>query len=849
MTLLAALLAVAAAPPPPAPHLTPFPGLVARSIGPATMGGRIPALAVDERHPATQYVATAGGGLWKTTDDGRSWACVFAGRPHASLGAVALAPSNPSVVYLGTGEANPRNSVSWGNGVFVSTDAGRSWRHAGLTATHHIGRIAVHPTDPRTAYVAALGHLWGPNPERGLFVTRDGGRTWEHTLKLDADTGCIDVVAPPGDPSTVFAAAYRVRRGPFSGGNPRQQFGPLAGIYRSRDAGRTWTRLTRGLPTNQMGRIGLTVSRRDPRLLFAVIQTDRTDTRTIPGQAPGKGPVEIGGIFVTRDGGDSWAKVNNLCPRPFYFGKLRLDPTDDSRLYVLGLPVFVSTDGGRTFTPDAARGVHVDHHELWIDPADSRHLILGNDGGLYTSRDRGLVWTHIANLPISQFYNIAVDSRSPYHIYGGLQDNGTWGGPSATSHPAGIFNADWRRFLGMDGFQCRVPPDNPNLLFAEGQYGRLHRIDVATRRATSIRPYSTRKPTPSYRFNWNSPLLLSPHDPRVIYYGGNHLFRSGDQGNTWRVLSPDLTRGGPNSPATDHTLTALAESPRRPGHLLAGSDDGLLHLSTDDGSTWTELSSRLPGLPPDGTVTSLAWSPHAADTAWVAITRHTRDDRRPHLYRTDDRGKTWQLVAHNLPAEGPIHVILLDEHNPQLVLVGTEFGLFASLDRGTLWNPLTAALPPCAVRDLAIQPRARELVLATHGRGLYILDIAPLQELTPAVLAQPAHLFDPRPVRRSEPTKPAPIPERSYLGANPPAGAILYYHLRQAFPTAQLEITTEAGRLLTRLPAPSTPGLHRLEWNLRDSTGTLVPPGDYRLHLRLPGTGSSTTLRLRAPGS
>lgn len=839
--LVLALAALAAAPPRESDLLPPS---SARSLGPAAMGGRVPTLAVGERDPATQYVGAAAGGLWKTTDDGRTWACVFAGRPNASVGAVAIAPSDPTTVYLGAGEANPRNSVSWGNGVFVSRDAGKTWTHAGLADTHHVGKIVIHPKDPNTAYVAALGHLWGANEQRGLFATRDGGKTWEHSLRLDAETGCIDVALDHADPLTIYAAAYRVRRDAFSGGNPATQFGPLAGIYRSRDGGKTWKRLTRGLPSNDMGRIGLAVSRRDPRLVYAVVQTDRTDIRNVSGQAPGFGPIETGGVFFSRDRGETWFKVNNLCPRPFYFGKIRIDPNDDRRVYVLGIPLFVSNDGGRSFSPDGAKGVHVDHHDLWINPADSRHLVLGNDGGLHHSRDGGASWVVIDNLPISQFYAACVDSRSPYRIYGGLQDNGTWVGPSRTTNPAGIFNYDWQRVLGMDGFHCRVPPDDPDTLYAEGQYGRLYRVEVPTVRATLIRPTSTRPNAPAYRFNWSSPLVLSAHDTKTIYFGGNVVFKSIDRGNTWRAHSPDLTRGDPGRHEhMGHTLTALAESPLRPGLLYAGSDDGKVHVTTDDGRAWLDVTARLLGVERDGTVSRIECSPYAAGTAWLSLSRHRKDDRRPYLFRTDDAGQTWRSTVGNLPKDGPVHVVRADDRNADLLYAGTEFGVFASLDQGETWRPLTRGIPPCPVHDLVIHPRDRELVVATHGRGLYVVDVSPLQEMTPAARAGRAHLFDVRSVSAAPPPAPSLPTTRTYFGENPPHGAIIWYRLREKV-AARVEIVTASGRVVARLMGGGEPGFHRVVWDWTRLTDEPAP-GQYRVRLFVGDDVLEKPLRVR----
>jgi photosystem II stability/assembly factor-like uncharacterized protein len=823
-----ALAGVAAAPP-VRWSAEPLPGITARSIGPATMGGRITAVAVVESRPAIQYIGTAGGGVWKTLDNGLTWTAVFDGRPHASIGSVAVAPSDPSVIWVGTGEANARNSVSWGNGVFVSRDAGKSWSHVGLTDTRHIGKIVVHPRDPNRAYVAALGQLWGPNRERGVFRTQDGGTTWEHVLALDSQTGCVDLAIDPDQPETLYTTAYRVRRDGFSGPNPGVQFGPLAGIYRSRDGGTNWKRLTRGLPTRPMGRIGLAVWRKDPRVVLAVVQTDRTDISRVPGQPPGNSRlVETGGIFRSLDRGETWIKINDLCPRPFYYGQIRIDPGDAQRLWVPGISLYFSRDGGRTFSANGARGVHVDHHDLWINPADTRHMILGGDGGLSYSRDRATTWQPVRNLPIGQFYGIAVDMRTPYRIYGGMQDNGTWGGPSRASHPAGIVNSEWRRLLGFDGFQCQVPPDDPGTLLAEGQYGRLNRIDLRTRRTIVIQPRK-RADTPAYRFNWCAPLLLSAHDTKTLYFGGNYLFRSTDLGNTWRIISPDLTRGQPGPSAhTGHTLTAIAESPRQAELLYTGSDDGKVHVTRDQGRTWIDLSQRLPGVPATRWITRVECSPHATGTAWLSLSRHRQNDLAPYLFRTDDFGATWKSATANLPAEGPIHVLRADRRNPNLLYLGTEFGLFVSLNGGASWQPLGAGLPPVAVHDLVVHPRERELVVATHGRSLWIIDVAPLQELTAKVREAKVHLFDVRTMTMPQARPVEAVPSRTYAGSNPPTGVVVYYRLAEKQPSVSLQVLAAEGGVVAHLPAPAEPGLHAVEWKPDR-------PGEYSIRLEAAG--------------
>lgn len=819
-----------------------FPALEARPLGPANMSGRVTDLAVVPGKPAILYVAAASGGLWKSTNNGGTWTPVFDKQPVQSIGAVAVAPSRPDTIWVGTGEANARNSVSWGDGVYRSLDAGKTWKHMGLRDTHHIGRIVVHPKDPDTVFVAALGHLWGPNKERGLFRTRDGGDSWDPVLAPDEDTGAIDVVFDPTESNVLYAAAYKVRRGPFSGGDPAAQFGAAAGMYRSTDGGATWQRMTNGLPDRPMGRCGLAVCPSAPGLVYAVVQTDKTAIRTfMMGQASGNtGKVEEGGVFRSLDRGSTWEKVNDLCPRPFYFGQVRLDPRDPQRVWVLGIFLHVSDDGGKEFRTDGAPAVHGDFHALWVDPADSDHLILGCDGGVYFSYDRGKTWEHVNNLPIGQFYAIGLDSRKPYRVYGGLQDNGTWGGPSRTHRPEGIINADWFRVFGADGYYAQPDPTDPDTVYCEGQYGMLRRVDVRTGEETNIRP-SPATLAPAYRFNWCSPICLSPHNNQTIYYGGNHVFKSVNRGNRWDTISPDLTHGKPGASKDDgHTLTALAESPLRPGLLWAGSDDGRIHLSRDGGAKWTDLSAKVPGVPPERWITRFEPSPFAEGTAFLSLDRHRQDDRAPYLFRTDDFGATWKPLMKGLPPGGPVHVVRADARNRDLLYVGTEFGLFASTDAGQHWQPFTAGLPPVAVHDLALHHRDRELVVGTHGRSLYVLDVAPLQELTAAVWSAPAHLFAVKPGRAFlQHGGREPIKGRNFLAPNPPYGVAIYYLLKEKQEgKAIVGIHDAEGNEVAVVEGPGEPGIvHRVTWNLASPRGLLkgawsVPAGDYVARLK-----------------
>jgi photosystem II stability/assembly factor-like uncharacterized protein len=834
-----------------------------RSIGPAVMGGRIDDVAVDERNPSVIYVGAASGGLWKTINAGTTWEPLFDRQDVSSIGDVALAPSNPDVVWVGTGEPNNRQSSTFGNGVYRSLDGGRTWSHAGLRDTQHIGRIIVDPTDADVAYVGALGRLWGPNKERGVFKTTDGGRTWMHALFINEDTGVVDLVMDARNRHVLYAAAYQRRRAAwgFSGG------GTGSGIYKTSDGGRTWTKLTNGLPQGVTGRIGLASWRKDPRVLYALVEHKE------------------GGTFRSDDAGATWRKVNTLNPRPMYYSKIHIDPTDDRRLYVLGASMFVSDDAGKTFAdPVTGRaganqamspiydvGVHGDHHALWINPANPKHLILGNDGGLYFSFDGSLTWDKVNNIPLAQFYGIAVDMEKPYNIYGGLQDTHSWGGPSATRHQIGILNSDWFQINFGDGMYAQVDPTDPDTIYTESQGGNLVRFNRRTGDRKSIRPYPLEGERP-YRFNWTAPIVVSPHDPKTIYLGGNRVFMSTDRGDTW-TASADLTRAEDRDtlpimgslPSADWlsrhdgvsawgTITTLAESAAQRGLLWAGTDDGLVQVSRDGGKTWTNVTEKIPGQPRKGRISRVEPSRTDAGTAYVSLDRHESDDFAPYLFVTRDFGQTWRSLAAGLPAPGWINVVREHPANPRVLFVGTETGLYVSTSGGERWTRFTGGFPTVPVDDLVIHPRDNDLIVGTHGRSIYVLDdLSAISGLTPQALTADAHVFPPRPATVMLLWKNDSYgAQRQFIGPNPPQGAIINYHLETASPGAKMTVRDAQGGILRELTAPGDAGLNRLVWDLRvagyegvpNARGPFVTPGTYTVSLAASGREISIPLQV-----
>ncbi len=828
-----------------------------RNIGPTIVGGRVSDFAVVESRPSTFYVGTATGGVWKTTNNGTDFTPVFDGQSTSSIGDVTVAPGNPNVVWVGTGEPQNRQSSPWGDGVYRSTDAGRSWKHMGLEDTHHISRIRIDPRNPDVVYVAAVGHLWGPNPDRGVFKTTDGGETWEKVLFVNDNTGAIDLIMDPGDPQTLFAAMYQRQRTTwgFNGG------GPGSGIYRTTDGGATWEELHEGLPEGDMGRIGLDVYRGDGNLVFAVVEADAR----VPDQGfgGGGGGDSQSGVYRSTDRGETWEQVSTTNNRPMYYSQIRVDPNDPERIYLGGSNLYRSSDGGHTFTPDASSGVHSDHHALWIDPSNSDHLLLGGDGGVSTSWDRSDSWRQLRNLPIAQFYEVGVDMQEPYHVCGGLQDNGSWCAPSDTWSDQGIRTRDWYNVGGGDGFFTVMHAGDPRIMFAESQNGNIARVDRVTGEQQRMRPIGRPEAgegEPELRWNWDTPVLPSATDPNTIYIGANVLFRSRDLGTTWEQISPDLTRDidrsqleimgvkgtepmmSPHDGTSSYgNLTALAESPLDGQVLYTGSDDGLVHVSRDGGESWTDVTANVPGLPDKTYVTRLLASRFDAGTVYGVFDGHRSDDFAPYVYVSRDYGASWRSIAAGLPATS-VNAIAQHPRRADLLFVGNEVGIWFSVDDGAHWASLQTNLPTVPVDDILIHPRENDLVIGTHGRGIWIMDdIGPLEHLTADVVASAAHLF---PVRRATSYNPYTPQEWSpgiFRLPNPPAGARIRYFMggggamvtddaAASGPSAStaapadddevsIEILDSEGHTLRTLEGSSSPGIQEVIWDLR-----LEPP-------------------------
>jgi photosystem II stability/assembly factor-like uncharacterized protein len=840
-----------------------------RSIGPVNMGGRVADIAGVPGDPSTFYVVPANGGILKTTNGGTTFAPIFDGAEFASVGAIAIAPSDHNVLWVGTGEGDPRNSASFGNGVYRSDDGGETWRHLGLADTERIKRVRVHPTNPDVAFVCALGHAWGPNEERGVFRTTDGGRTWTKVLYKNADTGCSDVEMDPSNPRILYAGMYTFRRKPWrfdSGGGE-------TALYKSIDGGTTWTRLTNGLPKGPMDRIGVAVAPGNPDIVYMLTET-----------------TEPGTLWRSENKGESWTKVNDdkqLTFRPFYYSDMRVDPKDPNRIYTLGGSLSLSKDGGRTFTR-IANGVHGDHQAFWIDPENPKRILSGSDGGYQVSYDAGATFEILNNYPISQFYHVNVDMQTPYNVCGGLQDNGNWCGPSRVPKAEGIQNGDWFLLSYGDGFWAIPEPDG-GFVFSNTQGGPIYATDTRTGAVRHVHPHPVKVGSAGegiadhkYRFNWNAGMAMSPHDTKTLYYGGNVVFRSTNRGQSWEVISPDLTTddkskqqstGGPvtvdNTAAEFHcTILTIAESPVQRGVIWVGTDDGNIQVTRDNGKTWTNVVKNVPGLPAHSWVPSIEASHYDAGTAYAAIDRHRDDDFGPYIFKTTDFGRTWTALKANLPAKGYVHVVREDPRNRNVLYAGTESGVFASWDGGGRWVSIRTNLPPVAVNDLQVHPRDNDLIIATHSRGIFILDdITPIQRLGDA-LRTDVHLFEPMPaVRYAVWNRDGDLAQKVFTGKNPPYGALLSFYLKNDAKDVTLSVTDASGAVVREIRnASNKAGVNRGHWDLRYSAATPVRgavqggfggggrfsgaglptarPGEYTVTIRADGKTSSAKVKV-----
>ena len=817
-----------------------------QNIGPVNFGGRIVDIATDPANSSTIYVASATGGLWKSLNQGTSWKVVFDGEASVSIGDIAIAPSKPAVIYLGMGEANNQRSSHWGNGIYKSTDGGSKWQHAGLDGTDHIGRIVVHPTDPDIAYVAALGALYSANKERGLYRTTDGGDNWTCIKSLGEDVGFVDVVIDPNMPTTLYAASYERRRRAwdFDSG------GPGSAIWKTTDGGDNWTKLTNGLPGGELGRIGLAIYPRNPDILYATIENinpvaatasrpprdaaesssngDNSSSRDRNrGTSRPRSSTAGGEVYRSEDGGETWKKTSDkkIGGSPgYYYGQIRIDPNDDKTVYVLSVNVYSSTDAGKTWKSDFGRSLHVDHHSLWIDPKDSRHVLLGNDGGLGQSWDRGKSWDHHDDISIGQFYAVGVDMRDPYHVYGGTQDNGSWGIPVRATSSRGLTKADATKIAGGDGFYVCPDPLDHNIVYAESQFGALRRIDLSTGKSSQIKP-KTPKGSARLRYNWMSPLVISSHNTSTIYFGSQHIHRSRNRGDKWEAISPDLSTNNAekikgNVPHC--TITTIAESPRREGLLYAGTDDGKVWMTKDGGRDgWTDLTDRFEGLPEMPLwVSRVEASTSEADRFYVAFTGYREDIRKPFLFVTTDGGDTFKSIAGNLP-DSPINVVREHPRNDDVLIVGNEAGIHISLDAGSNWSPLGSQLPTTPVHDALIHPRDPDLVIGTHGRGLWVLDIACLEKVSLSALAKPFHLLEPRDghtVRRA--FGQGYSGARGWSASGISSNAVFKYHLgKDSEDRVTVEVLDAAGNQLYSRNGSSRAGVHEVSWSPSSSRG------------------------------
>ncbi len=881
-----------------------FSALEFRSVGPAIASGRIADFAIDPRDPYHWYVGVCSGGVFETHNAGVTFAPIFDSEASYSIGCLAIAPSDPDQIWVGSGESNSQRSVAYGDGIYKSVDGGKSWKNMGLKRSLHIGRIVVHPSNPDIVWVAALGPLWGPGGDRGVFKTTDGGETWENVLVLDENTGVVDLVADPRDPDTMYAASYQRRRHLWV----LIDGGPGSGIHKTTDGGATWSEMTSGLPSVDMGRIGLTIPPKAPDTIYAIIEAER----------------DKGGFFRSTDRGRTWNKMSDyVAGSPQYYNEIVADPIVPDRIYSMDTFLQVSDDAGKSWRRLSVKAKHVDDHAIWIDPTNNQHLLAGCDGGMYESFDQGEHWRFFANLPVTQFYRVAVDYDKPfYNIYGGTQDNNTIGGPARTTYGHGISNREWNLILGGDGFEPAVDPKDPNIVYCQWQYGSLNRYDRRTGETLDIRPMA--EDGEALKWNWNSALMISPHDNHRLYYACQYVYRSDDRGNNWTKISGDLTQQidrnelevmgrvwGVDAVAKNTStsfwgsIISISESVVQEGLLYVGTDDGLVWWTADNGAQWTRLEN-FKDVPKQSYVSDLEADRFDADVVYASFDNHKRDDFKPYIYKSTNRGKSWKNIAGNLPENGMVHSIAQDHVDPKLLFVGTEFGIFFTRDDGKNWTQLKNGLPTIACRDLEIQRDMNDLVVATFGRGFYVLDdYTALRGLEPADLEADATVFPVADALLYVPSTPigdsgqGSQGDAFYTAKNPPFGAVITYRMKEGLksredlrheaekekvenqepvgypswdelrledreqdPAVVLTIRDAQGNVVRRLNGETGAGLHRTAWDLRypytgpirlgsggprnpwdrEPAGPFTAPGRYTVTLSQRVDGTESTL-------
>ncbi len=868
-----------------------------RQLGPTNMGGRIMDIAVQDSNTSIFYVASASGGLWKTINGGTSFECVFDYGGSVSMGAIGLSKSNPNVIYLGTGEQSSRNSTAWGDGVYKSEDAGKTWKHLGLTDTRHIARVVVHPTNPNIVYVAAVGRLWGRSDERGVYKSVDGGKSWKLVFTQGDRAGVVDLDMDPSDPNTLYACAWDRIRAAYV----FQSGGMDSGLFKTTDGGKSWKQLKTGLPGGELGRIGLNIYAKDPRILVATVEyrvpgvpvrvsTDddeadlgeqyaqqggtppaatakqnpkKPEAKIAAPQKPAEKPdprmnpapgsqMNGGGMFISRDKGETWELLRQNNPRPFYFSTPLIDPNDPARIYIGGLNIQMTPDLGKSWSTLAPNVVHADHHALWIDPKDSNHIITGCDGGVYQSRDKGVTWQHHNTLPIGQFYAVSFDGQIPYWVFGGLQDNGGWAFPTQNTRGY-VSPIDAVNLNGGDGFYAEADHVESEWVYSESQGGAVQRINRKTGQRRGLRPTLAGE---TLRYNWNTPIHISPHDNKTIYIGSSHLMMSNNRGDTFKSISPDLTTMSPkkihtidiakrnsvNPEATgaeNHcTIVTVDESPLMKGRIACGSDDGLVNVTSDGGTTWDDVTANLPGLPRSLWISRVTWSKWKADRLYVCVDGHRSNDFKPYVYVSEDAGKSFRSLANGLADWDSVYVIREGEQNPNLLILGSEMSLRFSIDSGKTWSRIRGNFPTVAIHDVKVHPKMHDLVVATHGRALWTIDISVLEGMTEGMPTKTALLGSSPGIRMPVITGDPLTGDQFYRSKNSQPMARIYYYLSE-------DVKDESTVTLS-LTGPGMPelsiaggadmklkkGLNRFEWNPRIDGG-VAAAGVYQVKLKI----------------